>query len=206
MEHVNLWVIVGASLLGGLTPGPATLAIAGTSMARGRRTGLALAWGVTGGSMIWAIFAALGFGTILVTNQWLLEVIRYLGAAYLVWLAYKSARSAFSGAGLAPEDSGATSPVVAWIKGALIHLTNPKAVLFWGSIFAIGLKPAATAASIAWIVAICVAINFALVTSYAMLFSSAVLTAAYLKVRRIFEAACAVFFGGAAYYLVSARE
>ncbi|MEO0361361.1 MAG: LysE family translocator [Pseudomonadota bacterium] len=205
MEFVNFWIIVGAALLGGLTPGPATLAIAGASMARGRSMGLALAWGVTAGSTIWAVFAALGFGAILAANQWLVEVIRYAGAAYLGWLGYRSARSAMRASRLEPKDVGAASHAIAWAKGALIHLANPKAVIFWGSIFAIGLRPGADATSIAWIVATCVAINFILVTSYALLFSSRALTNAYLRARRWFEAVFAAFFAGAAAYLLSSR-
>ncbi|SFR96710.1 LysE family translocator [Yoonia litorea] len=205
MEFVNFWIIIGASLLGGLTPGPATLAIAGTSMARGRTMGLALAWGVTGGSMVWAIFAALGFGAILAANQWLVEIIRYAGAAYFAWLGYKAARSAVRAKHLETKDIGTASHLVAWTKGALIHLTNPKAVIFWGSIFAIGLQPGAHHGSIAWVVGTCVAINFVLVTAYALLFSSRPMTQAYLRARRWLEAAFAAFFGGAAYYLLANR-
>ncbi|MFQ6546359.1 LysE family translocator [Aestuariibius sp. 2305UL40-4] len=205
MEYVNFWIVIGAALLGGLTPGPATLAIAGTSMARGRALGLSLAWGVTAGSMVWAIFAALGFGAILAANQWLIEIIRFAGAAYLAWLAYKSARAAMRSQDLVPKDVGAGSYSLAWVKGTLIHLTNPKAVIFWGSIFAIGLQPGATGASIAWIVGTCVAINFTLVTGYAFLFSSAPLTAAYLRLRRWFEGIFATFFGGAAAFLLTNR-
>ncbi|MDX8350935.1 LysE family translocator [Cognatiyoonia sp. IB215182] len=205
MEYVNFWIIIGASLLGGLTPGPATLAIAGTSMARGRAMGLALAWGVTGGSMVWAVFAALGFGALLAANQWLVEIIRYAGAAYLAWLGYRAARSAMQAKHLKPKDIGTASYIIAWTKGALIHLTNPKAVIFWGSIFAIGLRPGAGAEAILWIVGTCVAINFILVTFYAVLFSSRPLTDTYLRARRWLEATFAAFFGAAAYYLLTSR-
>ena len=205
MEFVNFWIIIGASLLGGLTPGPATLAIAGTSMARGRAMGLALAWGVTSGSMVWAASAALGFGAILAANQWLVEIIRYAGAGYLAWLGYRAARSAMQARHLKPDDVGTASYFVAWTKGALIHLTNPKAVIFWGSILAIGSKPGAHAVSIAWIVGTCLSINFVLVTFYAMLFSSKLLTEAYLRARRWLEAVFAGFFGGAAGYLLINR-
>ena len=140
MEFINIWIVVGASVLGGLTPGPATLAIAGASLQHGRARGLALAWGVTTGSMVWAVSAALGVGAILAANQSLIEIIRYVGALYLLWLGWKSAKAAFSDRDLQPRDVGASSLFVAWFKGALIHITNPKAVIFWGSILAIGLK------------------------------------------------------------------
>lgn len=205
MEFVNFWIVIGAALLGGLTPGPATLAIAGTSMARGRRMGLALAWGVTGGAAVWAVCAALGFGAMLAAYQWLVEVIRYAGAGYLAWLGYKSARSAMQRKQLVAKDSGAATYAAAWLKGALIHLNNPKAVMFWGSIFAIGLKPGATEMSILWIVLTSMAINFVLVTGYALLFSTAPLMRAYLRMRRGLEAVFAAFFGAASVLLVVNR-
>ncbi len=205
MEYINIWIVVGAALLGGLTPGPATLAIAGTSLHRGRKVGLALAWGVTSGAIVWAIFAALGIGSVLAANQWLIEIIRYAGAAYLLWLGWKSAKMALTEKELVPTDVGANTLFVAWIKGALIHLTNPKAVIFWGSILAIGLKPNAPHTSIVWIIIICMLINIVLVTSYALLFSSSSLTQKYLRLRRWFESLFAVFFFGAAAKLLTNR-
>ncbi|WP_299592040.1 LysE family translocator [uncultured Tateyamaria sp.] len=202
MEYVNFWIVIGASLLGGLTPGPATLAIAGTSMQRTRSLGLALAWGVTTGSMSWAIFAALGFGAILATNQWLVEIIRYAGAGYLLWLSSKSARSATRAKEIEVKDTGVASHVAAWSLGAFIHLTNPKAVIFWGSIIAIGMRPGGNVHSILWIIGTCVAINFTIVTTYALLFSSQTMTGMYLKGRRGFEAVFASFFGAAAVYML----
>ncbi len=205
MDQINIAIVVGAALLGGLTPGPATLAIAGTSMRRGRASGLALAWGVTTGSMIWAVFAALGIGAILIANQWLFDAIRYAGAVYLGWLGWKSARAALRPRDLQPRDVGTASLAVAWVKGMLVHLTNPKAVIFWGSIFAIGLQPGAEASAMLGIIGICLAINVTLVTGYALLFSSPALTAGYLRLRRWFEGVFAAFFGGAAFHLLVAR-
>lgn len=202
MEHVNFWIIIGASLLGGLTPGPATLAIAGTSMQSSRSMGIALAWGVTAGSMNWAIFAALGFGALLATNQWMVEMIRYAGAAFLLWLGYESARSATLSKEMRIRDIGVASHLAAWCRGALIHLTNPKAVIFWGSVVAIGLKPGGDLHSIAWIVVTFVSVNFIIVTSYALLFSSKAMTELYLKARRGFEAVFAAFFGAAVVYML----
>ncbi|WP_299591797.1 LysE family translocator [uncultured Tateyamaria sp.] len=137
-------------------------------MARGRAVGLALAWGVSSGSVIWAAAAALGFGAILLANQWLLETVRYAGAAYLAWLGLKSARAALQDRPLTPQDIGTASYARCWAQGALIHLTNPKAVMFWGSIMAIGLKPGADATGVATLVAICITISFVLMTGYAL--------------------------------------
>ena len=78
-ESINLPLILLAAFLSTASPGPATLAIAGTSMSGGRRKGLAMAAGITTGSWIWSISAALGLGTLMLANAWAFETIRYLG-------------------------------------------------------------------------------------------------------------------------------
>ena len=92
--EVNLPLILLAALVATASPGPATLAIAGTSMASGRRYGLALAAGVTTGSLAWSVAAAAGLSVVMLANAWVFEAMRYAGAAYLLFLAFKSARSA----------------------------------------------------------------------------------------------------------------
>src|SRR3546814_11448424 len=98
-----------AALVATASPGPATLAIAGTSMASGRRYGLALAAGVTTGSLTWSIAAAAGFSAVMLANAWAFEVLRYAGACYLLFLAFKSARSALTPAATAPRQIAAAS-------------------------------------------------------------------------------------------------
>ena len=206
LSEINIWIVVGAALLGGLTPGPVMLAIAGTAMARGRSYGFAVAYGVTAGASVWAILSALGMGALLTANQWLFETLKYAGAAYLAWLGYKAARSA-----LGPEkqfnakDLGSSHRVAA-LRGALIHLTNPKALFFWGSIFAIGAKPEASASAVIWIVGISMTINVLLVSTWALLFSTPALMSAYLNFRRWIEGVFAMFFGGAAFFIVARRN
>jgi len=95
-ESINLPVILMAAFLATASPGPATLAIAGTSMSQGRRKGLAMAAGITSGSWIWSVSAALGLGAVMLAHAWAIEIIRYVGACYLLYLAFKSARSALS--------------------------------------------------------------------------------------------------------------
>lgn len=205
LDYINLWIVIGASTLGGLMPGPATLAIAGTSLRHGRMRGLAMAWGVATGSMVWATGAALGVGAGMAANHWLFEFVRYLGVAYLLWFGWGLAQSALSDRRLQPRDVGATSTLLAWSKGALIHLTNPKALVFWASILAIGLKPGAPPLAVFEVLAICIMIDVVLVSSYALLFSNATLARGYLRSRRVIESLFAMFFVGAAIELLILR-
>ncbi|MEM7730766.1 MAG: LysE family translocator [Pseudomonadota bacterium] len=200
-------IVVAAALAGGLTPGPGTLAISGTAMAQGRAMGLAVAWGITTGSTLWAIAAGLGVGSLLAANQWLADALRYAGAAHLAWLAWNAARAALRrGERPTPRDISGGSLALAWIKGLLIHLGNPKAVVFWGSILAIGTKPGAGSGGVLGILAICLVINVAITTSYALLFSSEAITHGYLRMRRWLEGLFAAVFGVAAIYLFASRD
>ena len=205
IDDVNLPLILLAALIATGSPGPATLAIAGTSMASGRPYGLALAAGVTTGSLTWSIAAAAGLSVVMLANAWAFEVMRYLGAAYLIFLAVKSARSA-----LKPDAPLATKIAVpslhaAYRRGLLLHLTNPKAILFFGALYSVGVPAGSSPATLAMIIAAIGLQSVIVFHGYALLFSSPPLTAGYAKLRRWFEAVFALAFGAAGFKILTAR-
>ena len=115
------------------SPGPSTLSIMATSMNAVRRDGVVLALGVTAGSMTWGILAVLGLSAVLAAYAPTLYVIKIAGGLYLLYLAWRSARSALQ-AGEAAARSEPTTKVSAartFLRGYLMHLTNPKAILGW---------------------------------------------------------------------------
>ncbi|RLQ85284.1 LysE family translocator [Notoacmeibacter ruber] len=202
--ETNLPLILLAALIATGSPGPATLAIAGTSMTSGRSAGLPIASGITVGSLMWSIAAALGLGAVMLANAWVFEVIRYGGSAYLMYLAFKSARSAVSRKDV-PMKSMTGRPPALFAKGLMLHVTNPKAILFFGSLYSIGI-PAGTSASQLAIVIIAVGLqSFIVFHGYALLFSSQAMTRLYLRLRRIFEGAFAIGFGFAGTKILTAR-
>ena len=201
---VNLPLILLAALVAVASPGPATLAIAGTSMASGRAAGLPLALGITTGSLIWSISAALGLGALMLAHAWVFEVIRYFGAAYLMYLAYKSARSALSHKDIALKPVAGSAPRL-FTKGLLLHLTNPKAILFFGALYSLGVPLSASPADLA-IVIFAVGLQSAIIFhGYALLFSSQTMTRSYLRLRRGFETTFALGFGAASLKVLTAR-
>jgi len=205
LEHVDLPLILAAGLIGVASPGPSTLAIAGTSMDYGRRRGLALASGITCGSLTWSISAALGLGTVMLANAWVFEVLRWAGAAYLAWLAVRSARAALRPGLVATRAVRARSTAQTVLQGFALHVTNPKAILFFGALYSLGVPADATASELAVVVA-AVGLQSALVVhGYALLFSNRVATAAYLRLRRWFEGAFAIAFGAASFAVLTAK-
>jgi threonine efflux protein len=205
LESINLPVILAAALIASASPGPATMAIAGTSMTSGRKSGLTLAAGVLTGSITWSILAALGLGAIMRANAWMFEVMRYLGAAYLLYLAWKSARSALSRQAASLRGLAVISPTSAYAKGLMLHLTNPKPILFFGSLFAIGVPSGSTPETLALVVGAIALMNIFIFHGYALLFSSAPMVRGYMKLKRWFEAAFALLFGAAAIRILTTR-
>jgi threonine efflux protein len=203
--HIHLSLIMLAALIAVASPGPATLAIAGTSMRAGRRVGSALAAGILTGSLIWSIGAAAGLSAVMLANAWLIEIIRYCGAAYLLFLAFKSARSALTPGEAVPQGLATTSLRGAYARGLALHLTNPKAILFFGSLYAFGVPADATLADLALIVVALALQSTVVFFGYAILFSSAAVVRGYLKLRRWFEGVFALAFGYAGFRILTAK-
>jgi threonine efflux protein len=205
ITDANLALILLAALIATASPGPATLAIAGTSMASGRRHGLALAAGVMTGSLTWSIAAAAGLSAVMLANAWAFEAMRYAGAGYLLFLAFKSARSALTPS--APEMHQVVTPTLkaAYRRGLILHLTNPKAILFFGALYSVGVPAGSSPATLAMVIAAVGLQSLVLFHGYALLFSSPPLTAGYARLRRWFEAVFAVAFAAAGLKILTAK-
>jgi RhtB (resistance to homoserine/threonine) family protein len=197
MQEINYLLILVTAFFAVASPGPATLAIAGTSMSQGRLKGAVLALGITTGSLIWSFAAALGLSAIMQTHVWVFEAVRYLGAAYLLFLAYKSARSALAKKKSEYTEISEISLQSAYFRGLFIHLTNPKAILFFGSLYVVAV-PANTAFSeLLMLNAMIVLQGFMVFQSYALLFSIEKVRLGYMKLQRVFETIFAIAFGAA---------
>ena len=205
MPVAEFVLILLAWAIGGGSPGPATLAIAGTSMNRGRRAGVAVAAGIVLGSATWGLAAALGLSALMAANAWIVEVLRYVGAAYLLYLAFKSARSAFSEKPLMPVAAGQGHLSRLFAKGLLVHLTNPKAILGWGAVFAIAVPVGATQVAIFETYGALLAVSCCVFFGYALVFSTPVFVRGYQRLRRLFEGAFALLFGLAGLKILTAR-
>ncbi|RAI03582.1 amino acid transporter [Acuticoccus sediminis] len=204
IEHLHLPLIMLAALIAMASPGPATLAIAGTSMSRGRVPGLALTGGILTGSLIWSTAAAFGLAALMLSHAWVFEVVRYAGGAYLAYLAVKSARAACSAEALNTRTMNG-SLFALYRKGLALHLTNPKVVLFFGSLYTMGVPHDATPAEFALIIGAIFTQSVIVNGGYALLFSAPAVTRAYIRLRRWFEGMFAVAFGLASVKIVTTR-
>ncbi|MEL3892524.1 LysE family translocator [Ferrovibrio sp. MS7] len=205
LDTINLPLILAAALLATGSPGPATLNIAGTAMTAGRPFALAVAGGVATGSLMWSTAAAFGLGAVMLANAWLFELLRYVGAGYLIFLAFKSARSALKPGDVAPKAVQYGSLRRAYAGGLALHLTNPKPILFFGSLYAIGVPPQTSPHTLLIIIGAMALQSTLVFAGYALLFSSAPAVRAYLRLRRWFEGLFALAFGYAGFKILTAR-
>lgn len=117
------------------SPGPFVAAIAARSAAFGFRTGAMMALGASLADSIYVVMAVLGLAAVAQTHGWALELLRYIGAGWLIWigLGLLTARTSI----IRPEGGAPVndSMVRAFSVGALLNLGNPKAALFYMSIF-----------------------------------------------------------------------
>jgi len=195
MEEINYLLITLAAVIAIASPGPATLAISGMSMSQGRGHGLALAAGVLTGSFFWSFSAAFGLGALMYVNAWLIEAFRYFGACYLLYLAYKSVCSALNVKHAGEAGDSTLGFKAAYLRGLLIHLSNPKAVLFFGSLYSLGLPNEINATSLLKVIFTVGLISSCIFGGYALLFSNPKIQDLYVKSQRVFESVFAVFFG-----------
>ena len=202
-EFLAIWI---AWVLAGGSPGPATMGIAGTAMTVGRPSALMFALGVLAGSATWGIAAALGLSAVMLANAWVFELLRYAGAAYLGWLALKALRRAltFDGATQMGTPFSGDGRVL-FLKGTAIHLTNPKAILSWGAIYAIIAPGSATPLDLFGYFGLLYAGSILVFIGYALLFSSEAVVRGYARAQRWFDLAFAGFFGLASFKILTAR-
>ena len=162
-----------------------------------------LAAGIVVGSASWGIAAALGMSAAMAANVWVLEIVRYLGAAYLLYLAIKSLRRAWQGS---PPPALKSAPRgKLFLKGLLLHLTNPKAILGWGAIYAIALPLDAPMAQVWVLFAMLICVSQLVFFGYAVLFSIPHISAAYRAAGRWFDTAFGLLFGAASLKILTTR-
>ena len=144
-------------------------------------------------------------GALMLTHAWVFLAVKYAGAGYLLYLALKALRSALSDNALIKSRAHHGAARTVFLKGALIHLTNPKAILSWGAIYAIVLPSGASSLQIFGLFGFLFSGSILIFLSYAMLFSTAGAARGYARARRWFELTFAVLFGAASLKILTVR-
>lgn len=128
--HDILWpLFIIASLAVIITPGQDMILVMSRSIAQGAAAGIATAAGVSLGLVGHTVLASLGVGAILRTSEWLFVAMKFVGAAYLIWLGIGLMRT--KGETLVVQAGRQRSLLRLFADGALSNVSNPKIVVFY---------------------------------------------------------------------------
>ena len=189
-----------------IIPGPDVLLVSQIAVARSRRAALLAGAGVVCGIACWAALALLGIGVLFQNFAWIHGVIRVAGGLYLLYMAYTLWRSSFGAQGQSAHTSPPAGDLKAFRSGFLTNIANPKAAIFFGSVFS-SVLPAHSGAGLklgAFTVIVTLSVLwFALV---ALGMSTARLQAAYLNARRGIDRVAGTVMAGFGALLLTHRE
>lgn len=162
MNSVALFAYSAALLVAVVTPGPAMLAVISTGVASGARRATLFAGGIAAGDVLLAAIALTGLAVLALSFGWVFAIVKYAGAAYLVWLGIRMWRAPAARISAGPRGGGLRPFAV----GLAVALGNPKAILFHASLMPLILDVAALGrAEIAAVLAIVAAVNLAVMTA-----------------------------------------
>ena len=132
MPDTNLALFVAASLAVIVAPGPDNIYVLTRGIAQGRKVALASAWGMCSGLLFHTTLAAVGLSAILARSAGALSLVKYIGAAYLVYLGIRAllSREEFS-----PSVEKVFTVKVKlrnfFLQGLTMNLLNPKVAVFF---------------------------------------------------------------------------
>lgn len=127
--HLFLAYCVAVAILV-LMPGPVVTLVVANSLSHGSRSGLATVAGASTGNAVLLGASAVGLVAFFAWLSEIFEVVRWAGAAYLIWLGMKAWR-AHGRHGLASVPATKRSSRDVFLQGFLIAITNPKALVFY---------------------------------------------------------------------------
>jgi threonine/homoserine/homoserine lactone efflux protein len=129
-SFAHWFAFLSAAVLLNLSPGPDIAFILGHTMRSGKRAGFSALFGVWSGACLHVLMAALGLSAILAASAVAFSTVKWIGAAYLVWLGIQALRSG-GGDGLI-KAVGERLPVARiYRQGILVSLLNPKVAIFF---------------------------------------------------------------------------
>jgi len=181
-----LVAFIPAAALLVITPGPDMALITKNALTRGKRAALMTAFGIESGLLVWTGASVLGIVAVLRSSTVAFTILKFVGAAYLVYLgvtAFLSLRAAARSSGPAPVKALSGSP---FRQGLLSNVFNPKIVVFFTSFIPqfVTPGPAAVAQSVGY-AAIFMVMGMVWLVSYA-LFAANIST--FLRKRRVNQA------------------
>ncbi|WP_137045729.1 LysE family translocator [Pseudolabrys sp. FHR47] len=128
----DLWLFILSALLLNITPGPDTALVVARSTQMGLRGGVAASFGIAGGIVVHIAAAAIGLSALIAASATAFTVIKYVGAAYLIYIGLRMilSRSAAVAESTAPAQTTLPLRSVFW-QGFFSNALNPKVAIFF---------------------------------------------------------------------------
>ena len=174
-----------------LSPGAAFLMAVRSTVANGRRAGIATGLGLGIMASLWTLAALLGMDAVFTLFPWAFAALKIGGAVYLIYLAIKTWRSASTPLGNAPKAQGR-----AFIDGFLVNLGNPKSVLFAAAVLVVVFPANLTATEIALITLNHLTLEILFYNACAFILSAPVARARFIRIKPVIDRSAAVLLGG----------
>ena len=127
----RLYAFIGVAALLTVLPGADMALVTRNVLAVGRRRAMLTIAGICAGCVLHATASALGLSAILATSATAFNVVKTLGAGYLIWIGIQSIREAGQPATVASDDSARRARLGPFLQGFLTNILNPKVAVFY---------------------------------------------------------------------------
>lgn len=177
LTHFTLFF--AAAFLLAVTPGPGIFYVAARTLAGGRSEGMASSLGTGLGGMVHVLAGSLGVSAIVLASAELFTALKFIGAAYLVWIGFRAIQSVRRESAVMLADGIASPPVGArraFREGVLVEALNPKTAAFFLAFIPQFVEPAAGNVAIQF-----VALGFVSVTLNTLADMAVVLAASRIR-------------------------
>lgn len=130
LELTNIYLFIIASTLLCLAPGPDNIYVLTQGMTKSKKAAIITTLGLCTGIVIHTAAAAFGISVIFQTSELAFNIVKYLGAAYLLYIAYQAFKYRNEALDLSVQDSSSELKKL-YVKGFFMNLLNPKVSIFF---------------------------------------------------------------------------
>ncbi|HBM3268201.1 TPA: threonine export protein RhtC [Klebsiella oxytoca] len=191
-----------------MSPGPDFFFVSQTAVSRSRKEAMMGVLGITCGVMAWAGVALLGLNLIIERMAWLHTIIMVGGGLYLCWMGFQMLRGALKKG----EAAAAVEPQVelarsgrSFLKGLLTNLANPKAIIYFGSVFSLFVGDSVSSGARWGIFLLIVLETLAWFTVVASLFALPGMRRGYQRMAKWIDGIAGTLFAGFGIHLIISR-
>ncbi|HHK5854196.1 threonine export protein RhtC, partial [Serratia marcescens] len=187
-----------------MSPGPDFFFVSQTAASRSRREAMMGVVGISLGIVVWAGVALMGLHLILQKMAWLHQIIMVGGGIYLCWMGWQLLRSARAQQAQPAAEAQVALPKAgrSFIRGFLTNLSNPKAVIYFGSVFSLFVGDSVGAGARWGLFLLIVAETFVWFSLVAVVFALPAMRRGYQRLAKWIDGVAGVLFTGFGLHLI----